>query len=229
MAKVPELELFYGGDYFKGESIRLCAAYAGIPLKDTRPTSEQFQEMKGSGELPFGQMPYLKIDGGKVGLSQSSALCRMIGRMADPALELYPSDPVFGAKVDMIMAQDADMRTGHDVMNYQMRFGIDLGGKETEAFQKIRTELITNVLPTQLGFFEKLLADSTTGWLAGTEKPTIVDFYMSGSFYWLTRTVMKDDLLAPYPKILEHRAKVHALPQIKAWHDAHPENAILKA
>ena len=44
MAKVPELELFYDGDYFKGESIRLCAAYAGIPLKDTRPTSEQFQE-----------------------------------------------------------------------------------------------------------------------------------------------------------------------------------------
>ena len=32
----PQLELFYGGRYFKGDSIRLCLAYAKIPVDDVR-------------------------------------------------------------------------------------------------------------------------------------------------------------------------------------------------
>ena len=33
---VMALELFYGGRYFKGDSIRLCLAYAGLGFEDIR-------------------------------------------------------------------------------------------------------------------------------------------------------------------------------------------------
>ena len=55
-----ELELFYGGRYFKGDSIRLCLAYAGLEFEDIRQDHArwpEFDAMKAAGELPFGQMP----------------------------------------------------------------------------------------------------------------------------------------------------------------------------
>ena len=61
-----ELELFYGGRYFKGDSIRLCLAYAGLEFEDIRQDHArwpEFDAMKAAGELPFGQMPVLRVGG----------------------------------------------------------------------------------------------------------------------------------------------------------------------
>ena len=61
-----ELELFYGGRYFKGDSIRLCLAYAGLGFEDIRQGHArwvEFDAMKAAGELPFGQMPVLRVGG----------------------------------------------------------------------------------------------------------------------------------------------------------------------
>jgi hypothetical protein len=114
-----ELELFYGGRYFKGDSIRICLTYAGIPFDDIRdghPKWPEFTAMKASGALPFGQQPVLRVDGGPTAggvlLGQSTALCRYVAKIADPSLELYPSDPAMAAMVDGILMQDDDMRTG---------------------------------------------------------------------------------------------------------------------
>eukprot|EP01043_Picozoa_sp_COSAG02_P058986 COSAG02_NODE_7436_length_3014_cov_2.413722_1_plen_142_part_00 len=69
--------------------------------------------MKATGALPFGQMPVLRVGGADgVLLGQSTAICRYVAKLADPALELYPSDPVSAALVDGILMQDDDMRTG---------------------------------------------------------------------------------------------------------------------
>lgn len=98
------------------DSIRLCLTYAGIPFEDIRadhPKWSEFVAMKSANELPFGQQPVLRV-GGATGilLGQSTAICRYIAKLADPAMQLYPSDPVSAAVVDGILMQDDDMRTG---------------------------------------------------------------------------------------------------------------------
>lgn len=94
----------------------MCLTYAGIPFEDIRsnhPKWPEFAAMKAAGELPFGQMPVLRVGGpGGMLLGQSTAICRFVAKLADPALELYPSDPVSAAVVDGILMQDDDMRTG---------------------------------------------------------------------------------------------------------------------
>ena len=44
------------------------------------------------------------------------------------------------------------------------------------ATHEVRKQLSKEVLPRHLGFFVKLLEDSTTGWIAGTAGPSIADF-----------------------------------------------------
>ena len=39
-----ELELFYGGRYFKGGSIRLCLAHAGLEFEDIRQGHVRWRE-----------------------------------------------------------------------------------------------------------------------------------------------------------------------------------------
>ena len=60
---MPSLELFYFDIPGKGEAIRLAAAHAKLDLEDVRVTRERFLEMKKSGELKYGQMPALRVDG----------------------------------------------------------------------------------------------------------------------------------------------------------------------
>ena len=46
MAAPPRLELFYGGRYFKGDSIRLCLVYAGLPFEDVRSEDPGWAEFE---------------------------------------------------------------------------------------------------------------------------------------------------------------------------------------
>ena len=82
--------------------------------------------MTAEGVLPFGQQPVLRV-GGPDGalLGQSTALCRFVARLADPSLELYPTDPITAAVVDGILMQDDDMRAGFYCMNYPARYGFE--------------------------------------------------------------------------------------------------------
>ena len=222
-APAPRLELFYGGRYFKGDAIRLCLIHAGLPFDDVRREDAgwaEFERLRETGALPFGQMPVLRVGGlGGVVLGQSVALCRLVGRLADPALELYPVDPIAAAKVDAILAQDDDMRAGFYCMNYQSRYGFEgaLGGTDSELSEVVRRELVATILPRHLGHFEKLLAASPSGWLAGTPRPTIADFYMHGSFEFLCDGVGEPGLLGPFPAIRGWMDKGMQLPAVAAF------------
>ena len=57
-----ELKLYYFDIPGKAEPIRLACFYAGLELDDYRFGSrDEFTKMKESGELPFGQVPMLRI------------------------------------------------------------------------------------------------------------------------------------------------------------------------
>ena len=97
---LPAPKLYYFDFPGKAGGLRLAAAHGGLEIEDHRfKDRDELTAMKESGELPYGQVPALKVEG-KI-LGQSSAIMRFIGKQTG----LYPTDAVKAALVDSIMDQ----------------------------------------------------------------------------------------------------------------------------
>jgi glutathione S-transferase len=114
-SSMPLHKLIYFDFPGKAAGLRLAAAHGGLEFEDHRFKSrDELVAMKESGELPYGQVPALSVDG-KI-LAQSNAIMRYIGK----ATNLYPSDPIQAALVDSIMDQETDMTAGITCCRYQV-------------------------------------------------------------------------------------------------------------
>jgi glutathione S-transferase len=77
------LKLVYFDFPGKAAGLRLAAAYGGLEFEDFRfKERAELTAMKESGELPYGQVPALFVDGQILG--QSSAIMRYIGKVGPP-------------------------------------------------------------------------------------------------------------------------------------------------
>jgi glutathione S-transferase len=161
----------------KAEAIRLCAAVGHVAMEDVRITREEFAALQASGGLPFGQVPSLEVDGEI--LAQSSSILRYVGTVGG----LHPAGDLLAcARIDSLVCAEEDMFCGVSVSRYGPRFGFDM----TDAFREnVRRSLNDEVLPRHLLFLEKKLGASDTGWLAGTEQPSIADFVFVPRLQWL--------------------------------------------
>ena len=108
-------------------------------------------------------------------IAQSAAIIRYISRIAEPGL-LYPTDPIKAAIVDGFVDQNVDLVMGISMVRIPKRFGF--GSVSAEQHSLAKKDLNDRVLPTQLGYFESLLAKSISGWLADTSTPSIADFVL---------------------------------------------------
>jgi glutathione S-transferase len=126
---------------------------------------------------------------------------------------LYPShDLLLACKVDALMDQCTDMMVGRRVYKYKARFGFPEAIFTPETTRSIETTWRDDTLQRHFGFFQKCLAESSTGWLAGTAAPTVADILLA--------VVLKTDVssAAPLPpKLLELVEAVYALPAVKAF------------
>jgi glutathione S-transferase len=222
IAAMTALELFYFDIAGKGEPIRLACAYAGLPLKDTRLSREEFTAMKESGELKYGQVPALKVGGNTV-INQSASIMRYLGRVATPDV-LYPQDPLAAAFVDSIVDQEVDLFAGLSVSRYTTRFGFSILNDESEGGgelkMKVRKELNDEVLPRHLANFEKLMANSSTGWIGNTTHPSIADFILVPRLQWLMDhgEGISERILAPYPKLVAMMERLMNLDAVTAYY-----------
>lgn len=167
--KQPKLKLWYFDIRGKGEPIRLFCRYAGLEFEDFRfTTRDQFYAQKEAGNLPFGQVPLLEVDG-EHKLVQTAAILRYLSKIAG----LYPEDAILAAKVDALVDQETDAFTGVTAMTYNDRFGIPM---TEEAKLKCRGVLSTEVLPRHLAAIESTLKASPSGFMAGTDEPSAADF-----------------------------------------------------
>ena len=215
------MKLIYFDIPGKAEAIRLCAAVGKVEMEDVRITRDEFAAMKESGRLPYGQVPALEVDGGQV-LAQSSAILRYIATLGG----LHPaSDPLAAAQIDSIVSEEEDMFCGVSVSRYGPRFGFDL----TDEYRaQVRAKLNDEVLPKHLSFLEKKLTASTTGWLAGTEKPSIADFVFVPRLQWLVSGAndgIDGNLLDGYPKVKEMIEKLMSLPEVVEYYKKNPPAA----
>eukprot|EP00521_Asterionellopsis_glacialis_P013859 CAMPEP_0195306276 /NCGR_PEP_ID=MMETSP0707-20130614/37117_1 /TAXON_ID=33640 /ORGANISM="Asterionellopsis glacialis, Strain CCMP134" /LENGTH=267 /DNA_ID=CAMNT_0040370489 /DNA_START=148 /DNA_END=951 /DNA_ORIENTATION=+ len=216
--KQPKLKLYYFDIKGRGESIRLLSAYAGLEMEDFRYTEpKQFIEMKENGTLPFEQVPMLEIDDGKHRIPQSSAILRYLAKLGG----LYPKDPILAAKVDAALDQEADAFLGPTVATYHRRYGIVLND---EGLAKTAYLIATETMPQHLRCIDRLLAESSTGWIAGTEEPSPADFvwacrlvhYLPNQGNFFSEGLGK---LEGFPHCKKFVDKFMALPQIKKYYE----------
>eukprot|EP00937_MAST-01D_sp_MAST-1D-sp2_P004257 g4257.t1 len=218
------VQIYYFDFSGKAEALRLLCAHGELPFEDVRLTREQFVEKKASGELPFGQVPALRVETGEL-LVQSAAIARYIGKRTG----LYPDDPVVAARVDALLDSEADLRAGLTASKYQARYGFEsaLGGMGAEGTAKVRKALNDEVLPRHLGNLERAVADFVAAdkWAAGTAQPTVADFVLcawslpdlqSGSVDGIAT-----DILAPYPSLNKLIERFGALPSVAKWRSEH--------
>lgn len=217
MAARPELKLYYFDIGGKAEAIRLALHYAELEFEDVRMNRDAFAAKKASGELPFGQLPCLSWNGTLV--AQSNAILRLIGRSGASSKDIYPTDPLAAPLVDGVLDQLNDATMGHLVKKYGPRYGFELDDAKKE---EIEGHLKRDIIPRHFSFLETLATNSPTGWIAGTEGPSVADFAM---IYLLHRFPHDEWLqldLNAYPKLRTLLDNLLALPSVAAYHAKHP-------
>ena len=171
--------------------------------------------MKASGELPYGQVPLLVVDG-RHKIAQSAAIIRFIGKLSG----LYPEDPVTAAMADSLIDEEIDLFMGLSVSRYRDRFGF--GSLTEDIVATVRRALNDEVLPKHLSFFESVLEKSPTGWLCGTEDPCIADFVLVPRLQWLASGVndgISLEILEPFPQVKGLIDKLMGLEKIQQYYN----------
>ena len=217
----PTLKLVYFDIPGKGEPIRLALTYLGIPFEDYRVKDRaEFHSMRDSGELMFGQLPALFVNG-KV-LNQSAAILRFIGRLAldyGTSNQLYPSNMIRGARVDAVMDQEADAFAGLRVSKYKERFGFSPSFFTEEVAQELQKTINSEIIPRHFRSLEKILVEGGTGWMAGTNGPSIADFFWAPSLKACQTGWTGDStVLSGFPKLEEFMGRFYGIPQVKNYY-----------
>jgi glutathione S-transferase len=152
-------------------AIRDTLRIGGVAFEDLHVSLDRFQELKASGELPFGSLPVLDVvtPGGKISAAQSNAILRFAGRQAG----LYPTDDALQA-----LKVDEALDLGEDL------YGViapSIAEQDPERRAAMRKVLAEDTLPRWLGFLERLLvANGRTGFVVG-DSLTVADLKL----YWV--------------------------------------------
>lgn len=85
----------------------------------------------------------------------------------------------------------------------------------------IRQSLNDDVIPRHLRYLEDLLERSSTGWVAGTEEPSIADFILVPRLQWLIsgdNEGISREILDPFPRLRAMMDKLMTLPAVVAYY-----------
>ena len=83
-----------------------------------------------------------------------------------------------------------------------------------------RLSIGTHHVPTFLNFVEAALERSPTGWLAGTDSPSIADLAWAPRLRWLESGALDwlpPSILTPFPRARALVERVYALPEVAAF------------
>lgn len=88
------------------EAVRLALVVGGVPFEDERLDQAGVDAKRAAGELPYGQVPVLEVDGAVYG--QSNALLRYVGGLTglyprESAVDALTVDGVMDAMQDIIV------------------------------------------------------------------------------------------------------------------------------
>ena len=99
--------------YGKAEAIRMLLAHAKVDFENVHVTWETLPAAKASGNLEFGQMPVLEVDGKF--FSQSGAILRLLGTR----LGYYAEEPYTAWRIYSTVDSVSDLANAF----YKAEFG----------------------------------------------------------------------------------------------------------
>eukprot|EP01060_Flectonema_neradi_P004338 TRINITY_DN127_c0_g3_i1.p1 TRINITY_DN127_c0_g3~~TRINITY_DN127_c0_g3_i1.p1 ORF type:complete len:220 (+),score=59.68 TRINITY_DN127_c0_g3_i1:73-732(+) len=205
----------------RAEPIRLALTLGGVEFKDERLTGEQWGTSL-KGEVAPKQMPLLYV-GDKV-IGQSLALLRYAGKVSKfEGKPLYPECPELALEVD-------------EFVDFVCELFPPLGASfkiadqaEKEAF---RAKLVAEGgdMHKWLSYLDTLMGKSKTGFAVG-DYITVADialfcFVLPLKSGWLDG--MPTTCLDGFKNLAAHKAKLSAIPEIKAYY-AEPKSPLYKA
>uniref|UniRef100_A0A1B6C4P2 glutathione transferase n=1 Tax=Clastoptera arizonana TaxID=38151 RepID=A0A1B6C4P2_9HEMI len=195
----PKYKLIYFPVKGLGEPIRFLLAYLGEDFEDYRFESKDWPTIKPT--TPFGKAPVLEVDGGKLKLCQSVAICRYLAKQAG----LTGKDALEDLQIDIIVDVIGDLRQEIAAFNYNPDEKQKASKKET---------CLKETLPF---YMQKLdaIAKENKGFLANG-KLSWADIYLASIGDYLSYMCGKD-IINPYPSLKSLREKVNNLPKIKEY------------
>jgi len=196
--------IYFDFDGGRGEPVRIAFHAAGIDFVDERWSFAEFQEKRGTTR--FNALPVMEIDG--VPVTQSSAMCRYVGRMAG----LYPDDPMQALFCDEAMDASEDLT--HSVVR---TFGL-----EGDELKKAREALVDGWLKTFLKGLGELLERGGDYFADG--RLTVADLKIFLITRWLSSGsldhVPTDIVEKLAPNLVAHRARIEADPVVIAYYES---------
>lgn len=201
---------YFDFPFWRAEASRLALHLGRIDFVDHRPGKEEFMRLKASGELPYGQLPVLEVDG--VRYAQSVAIARFCGQLAG----LYPQDdPIAALRVDELLEAINEI-------NYQLI--PSMREKDVERKLAMRASFAEATLPEWLGRIEARLMNNETQTFIVGNRMTVADLALWRAVEWLTSGILDGvptDLLDPHPALKAHVQGIAALPEVSAWMTEH--------
>jgi glutathione S-transferase len=200
MAANNKFQLTYFAIPGRAELIRLALAYGRVPFEDVRLTFPEYFEKKSSLDLPFNQLPTLRVND-KVTYGQSLAIARYAAKLSG----LYPADPLLALEADSVV----------DAILELFDAFIDAVFKTTdEAVRATKFATInTDVYPRLL---KQIQARVAGPFFTGADV-TFADIFL---FDFFTNTLSNPAITvsgADYPKLQAIVDRVREIPQIQAY------------
>eukprot|EP01066_Platyproteum_vivax_P020688 Platyproteum_vivax@DN861_c0_g1_i1.p1 len=188
----------------KAEGIRVALHYAGADFEDIRVSFADWGEQKKNNATttPLGQMPTLECEGST--FTQAEAILRYVGQLST----LYPEDEVEALRVDEVLQVLADAMS-------------KLAGKgedDEDTFKGKRAEL-QKELCRYFTYLETIGASSSTGFIAGTQNPSIADLsLMSFEKNIVNLDHIDPDLMIQFPSLKKSIDKCRCDPKIASYY-----------
>ncbi|CAB3372553.1 Hypothetical predicted protein [Cloeon dipterum] len=185
-----------------GEGIRYLLHYGGVDFEDERITKEEFPGWK--DKLPLGQLPVLDFEGRT--LYQSMSICRFLAKR----FHLTGQDEWDTLKCDIAIDTIADIASA-------ITPSADETDEEAKKAKKAAALTKINFLTEKL---EEQLANNDGHFVDG--QLTWSDLMFAALYPTLLHRAGGEDIFAERPLLKALKAKVDALPAIKAYLDKRP-------
>ncbi|CAE7315747.1 Esyt3 [Symbiodinium natans] len=225
LARMARPRLTYLDAKMLAEPIRLALFVGQVDFEDRRVTHQEVQELNLQGQLPFGQVPVLELDGQV--FAQTGALLRWAGRQA----KLYPEEPLLQLRCDAVEEALADMKKVLGPAWYNSVLGRNPVTKEQLVMlpESMREEVMhalnNTVLPARFQQLEKFLTTSEGPYFCG-DRMTICDLsvyvYASGLLDGTYVTGIDPSVMDNCPGLKALVERVGNHPRVREWNESHP-------